>query len=191
MSRALPPASLTASRIARKKWQLIPQTAPSSLLSDDNSSVDLSEDSDVVNGARPGTPLLHRRHPPTSPTPEYHSAHREAITKRFPDGWNPPKKISREAMEGMKQLHNVDSATFSTAVLADRFRVSPEAVRRILKSRWDPSPEKKSKILQKEKARKQEMALSSPRARERAETIDVERAKRMARSRGSQGFDLN
>lgn len=91
----------------------------------------------------------------------------------------------------MKQLHNVDSATFSTAVLADRFRVSPEAVRRILKSRWDPSPEKKSKILQKEKARKQEMALSSPRARERAETIDVERAKRMARSRGSQGFDLN
>ena len=94
-------------------------------------------------------------------------------------------------MEGMKQLHNVDSATFSTAVLADRFRVSPEAVRRILKSRWEPSVEKKSKILQKEKARRAETAASSPRARERAETIDVERAKRMARSRGSQGFDLN
>ncbi|KZS96339.1 hypothetical protein SISNIDRAFT_400471, partial [Sistotremastrum niveocremeum HHB9708] len=65
--------------------------------------------------------------------------HREAMKKRFPDGWNPPKKLSREAMEGLRVLHQHDPTQFSTAVLAAKFAISPEAVTRILKSKWQPS----------------------------------------------------
>ncbi|EJC99210.1 uncharacterized protein FOMMEDRAFT_34509, partial [Fomitiporia mediterranea MF3/22] len=67
--------------------------------------------------------------------------HRELMKKRFPEGWNPPRKLSREAMEGVRALHQHDPKTFSTPVLAERFRISPEAVRRILKSKWTPSKE--------------------------------------------------
>ncbi|KDQ07344.1 hypothetical protein BOTBODRAFT_90414, partial [Botryobasidium botryosum FD-172 SS1] len=66
-------------------------------------------------------------------------AHRIKMKKLYPDGWNPPKKLSREAMDGLRTLHAHDPVTFSTPVLAEKFKVSPEAVARILKSRWRPS----------------------------------------------------
>jgi hypothetical protein len=42
-------------------------------------------------------------------------------------------------MEGIRSLHEQDAEKYSTAVLADHFQVSPEAIRRILKSKWRPS----------------------------------------------------
>lgn len=39
-------------------------------------------------------------------------------------------------MEGVRQLHKSDPLKFTTPVLADHFKVSAEAVRRILKSKW-------------------------------------------------------
>ncbi|KAJ6588755.1 hypothetical protein B0H19DRAFT_893515, partial [Mycena capillaripes] len=70
------------------------------------------------------------------------TAHRAALKSAFPGGWDPPRKLSREAMDGLRQLHRVDPERFTTPVLAERFRVSPEAVRRILKSRWAPPADK-------------------------------------------------
>jgi hypothetical protein len=93
-------------------------------------------------------------------------------------------------MEGLKQLHTLDSATFSVPVLADKFRVSPEAVRRILKSRWEPTKEKKVKILEREKARREEITLSSSRMKERVETMSLKQDKRWTRSPNSHTFDL-
>ncbi|EDR08216.1 uncharacterized protein LACBIDRAFT_148118, partial [Laccaria bicolor S238N-H82] len=69
-------------------------------------------------------------------------AHRETIRKEFPGGWSPPRKLSREAMDGLRQLHHHDPEKFTTPLLAEKFRISPEAVRRILKSKWEPSREK-------------------------------------------------
>ena len=51
-------------------------------------------------------------------------------------GWNPLKKLSPEAMEGVRALHAKDPVEFSTPKLAERFEISPEAIRRILKSSW-------------------------------------------------------
>ncbi|KAJ4474190.1 hypothetical protein C8R41DRAFT_740844, partial [Lentinula lateritia] len=68
--------------------------------------------------------------------------HREVIREEFPDGWNPPRKLSREAMEGLRQLYHLDKTKFTTPVLAEKFKISPEAVRRILKSRWEQPKEK-------------------------------------------------
>ncbi|KDQ58615.1 hypothetical protein JAAARDRAFT_104693, partial [Jaapia argillacea MUCL 33604] len=69
-------------------------------------------------------------------------AHRTTMKKTFPQGWAPPRKLSREAMDGLRALHYHDPEQFTTPVLAEKFRVSPEAVRRILRSKWEPSKEK-------------------------------------------------
>lgn len=82
--------------------------------------------------------------------------HRQAMKGRFPDGWDPPRKISREAMDGLRTLHAHDPVTFSTPILAEKFRISPEAVRRILKSKWVPKKDEKAKLMEKERRRKQE-----------------------------------
>lgn len=71
--------------------------------------------------------------------PESWQIQKEALQKKFKDGWNPPKKLSPDAIEGVRQLHAVAPAQFTTPVLAERFKVSPEVIRRILKSKWRPT----------------------------------------------------
>ena len=61
---------------------------------------------------------------------------KNGLREKFPEGWNPRKKLSPDAMEGIRALHEQDSVKYSTPVLAEQFRVSPEAIRRILKSKW-------------------------------------------------------
>ncbi|RHZ71957.1 Required for respiratory growth protein 9 mitochondrial [Aspergillus turcosus] len=70
---------------------------------------------------------------------------KEALKKKFKEGWNPPKKLSPDALEGIRHLHAVAPDRFTTPVLAEQFQVSPEAIRRILKSKWRPSPEEMEK----------------------------------------------
>ncbi|KAK5661476.1 hypothetical protein OQA88_11378 [Cercophora sp. LCS_1] len=64
-----------------------------------------------------------------------------ALKEKFPDGWQPKKKLSPDAVTGIKALHAQFPETYTTEVLANKFEVSPEAIRRILKSKWTPSPE--------------------------------------------------
>ncbi|OGM45455.1 mitochondrion organization and biogenesis protein [Aspergillus bombycis] len=64
---------------------------------------------------------------------------KDALKKKFKDGWNPSKKLSPDALEGIRHLHAVAPDKFTTPVLAEQFQVSPEAIRRILKSKWRPS----------------------------------------------------
>jgi len=61
---------------------------------------------------------------------------KNALREKFAEGWNPRKKLSPDAMEGIRGLHEQDSVKYSTPVLAEQFKVSPEAIRRILKSKW-------------------------------------------------------
>jgi hypothetical protein len=55
--------------------------------------------------------------------------------------WNPRKKLSPDTMEGIRHLHSTEPTKFTTPILAQHFKVSPEAIRRILKSKWQPSDE--------------------------------------------------
>lgn len=64
---------------------------------------------------------------------------KDALKAKFKDGWNPQKKLSPDAVDGIRQLHALKPNDFTTPVLADQFKISPEAVRRILKSRWRPT----------------------------------------------------
>jgi hypothetical protein len=55
------------------------------------------------------------------------------------EAWNPRKKLSPDTMEGIRHLHRTTPDRFTTPVLANHFEVSPEAMRRILKGKWQPS----------------------------------------------------
>ncbi|CAN8103589.1 unnamed protein product [Discula destructiva] len=62
---------------------------------------------------------------------------KEALKKKFPEGWQPRRKLSPDALSGIRALHQQFPDTYTTAVLANKFEVSPEAIRRILKSKWE------------------------------------------------------
>ena len=65
---------------------------------------------------------------------------KRALKEKFGEqGWMPRKRLSPDALEGIRTLHAQYPETYSTPVLAERFKVSPEAIRRILKSKWRPS----------------------------------------------------
>lgn len=110
----------------------------------------------------------------TSPVPMQYLRHRQAMKEAFPDGWSPQRKLSREAMDGLRTLHKHDPETFTTSVLSNRFKISPEAVRRILKSNWMP-----------DEKRKNEMALKEMKMREtwREKRREEERARKLAKNR--------
>lgn len=73
------------------------------------------------------------------------------MKESFPDGWAPPRKLSREAMDGLRTLHAHDPEQFNLRMLSDKFKISPEAVRRILKSRWAPDEERRGEMMLKER----------------------------------------
>ncbi|KAH6618516.1 required for respiratory growth protein 9, mitochondrial [Boeremia exigua] len=69
-------------------------------------------------------------------------AEKEAMKKKLNgEAWNPRKKLSPDTMEGIRHLNQSQPEKFTTPVLADHFKVSSEAIRRILKSKWRPSDE--------------------------------------------------
>ncbi|KAI5303703.1 Required for respiratory growth protein 9 mitochondrial [Ascosphaera pollenicola] len=78
--------------------------------------------------------------PPKKKMPDW-KTHREALKRKFPEGWQPRKKVSPDTMELIRAMHHADPVTYSTPNLADEFKMSPEAVRRILKSHWRPTAE--------------------------------------------------
>ena len=56
----------------------------------------------------------------------------------------------------MRALHRFDPEAFSTPLLAARFKISPEAVRRILKSRWEPDEKREKEMAERDEKRKKE-----------------------------------
>jgi hypothetical protein len=104
--------------------------------------------------------------PVFDPTPSRWAQHRASMKTKFPEGWAPPHKLSRAAMDGLRALHAHDPDTFSTPVLADKFRISPEAVRRILRGKWQPTQEQRARLLERERRYRQDH-IRSKRAMER------------------------
>lgn len=51
--------------------------------------------------------------------------------------WDPKKKLSPAAREGIKALHK-NHPEYTTEKLSQLFKISPEVVRRVLKSNWEP-----------------------------------------------------
>ncbi len=66
---------------------------------------------------------------------------KETLEKKFPEGWAPRKRLSPDALAGIRAIHQQFPDQYTVPVLAQKFEISPEAVRRILKSKWRPSEE--------------------------------------------------
>ena len=173
---------------ARDKWHLGGAPRPKSILEDDDAVIDLSEDNEIVNGANPNRPPPHLRRQSGKPTPLQHKAHRETMRKSFPEGWAPPRKLSREAMDAVRQLHHLDPKKFNTPMIADKFKISPEAVRRILKSKWEPTVERRAALAVKERKRKEEIILER-RRREFDETQNLRALRKALRNKDDHDWD--
>ncbi|EED83102.1 predicted protein [Postia placenta Mad-698-R] len=157
----------TVSGLTRRTWRTGSHPAPQSV-HDDVRAADADAGADT--GAAP--PLRRTAH--KVPTPHAHKAHRTTLKKAFPDGWAPPRRLSREAMDGLRAMHAADPEMFATPVLAERFRISPEAVRRILKSRWEPTREQRVRIAERERRAKEEW-IQERRMEEREQQMEIER----------------
>ncbi|KAG6033220.1 hypothetical protein E4U19_006785 [Claviceps sp. Clav32 group G5] len=72
---------------------------------------------------------------------EHWKIQKEALKEKFPDGWAPRKRLSPDALAGIRALNAQFPDVYTTKTLADKFKVSPEAIRRVLKSKWQPSAE--------------------------------------------------
>ncbi|ODQ68385.1 hypothetical protein NADFUDRAFT_6369, partial [Nadsonia fulvescens var. elongata DSM 6958] len=68
--------------------------------------------------------------------------------------WNPTKKVSRDTMDLIRLLKQSNPGLKSSEI-ADRFRISPESVRRILKSKWVPNETEASNISDRWKRRRE------------------------------------
>ena len=113
------------------------------------------------------TPLSYSRPRPVEAPPHHPPQwllQRQALQNKFPEGWAPPKRLSREAISLVKLLQQSDPARYTTPILAEKFRISPEAVRRILKSKFELPADSQEK---REAQRKLDKA-------KRAEQDDVE-----------------
>ncbi|KAF2678668.1 hypothetical protein K458DRAFT_316534 [Lentithecium fluviatile CBS 122367] len=76
--------------------------------------------------------------------------HKEKVKEKLGgEAWNPRKKLSPDAMEGIRHLNQTQPDRFTTPVLAQHFKVSPEAIRRILKSKWRPTDEEAEQRLRR------------------------------------------
>jgi len=73
-------------------------------------------------------------------------------------------------MDGLRSLHAHDPDTFTTPVLADKFHISPEAVRRILRGKWQPTQEQRARLLDREKRQRQDRIRSRSAAERSGET---------------------
>ncbi|TQS36445.1 hypothetical protein Golomagni_03106 [Golovinomyces magnicellulatus] len=82
--------------------------------------------------------------PKTSPKEPW-MIEKERIKEKYPNGYRPLKKLSPDAMDGIRALHAQMPEQFTTARLALEFKISPEAIRRILKSKWRPNTDEAQK----------------------------------------------
>ena len=75
---------------------------------------------------------------------------KNALRRKFGgEGWQPRKRLSPDALEGIRALHAQHPEKYSTPVLAEQFKISPEAIRRILRSKWKPNEEEQADRLRR------------------------------------------
>lgn len=87
--------------------------------------------------------------PTAKPRPAW-AVQKAALAAKFPEGWKPIRRLSPDAMDGIRALHAQMPDVYTTATLANQFRVSPEAIRRILRSKWRPkTPEEEARRLER------------------------------------------
>ncbi|EED15490.1 mitochondrion organization and biogenesis protein, putative [Talaromyces stipitatus ATCC 10500] len=107
---------------------------------------------------------------------------KEALQNKFQEGWHPRKKLPPDSLDTIRHLYATKPDVWTTPVLAEQFKVSPEAIRRILKSKWQPSEEERQRREERwaERYRKiyshmEELGLRKPKGEWTAKVSDARR----------------
>ena len=103
-----------------------------------------------LGATTPNTKLQH--HVATTPhrNIELWRIQKAALERKFGlRGWDPLKKLSPEALDGIRVLHAKHPNIYTSPKLANLFKVPAESIRRILKSSWQPSPEEAEERFQR------------------------------------------
>jgi hypothetical protein len=80
----------------------------------------------------------------TPPPREHWQIDKDALREKFPDGWAPRKRLSPDALAGIRALHAQMPQEYTTSALAATFDVSAEDIRRILRSKWAPNSDEET-----------------------------------------------
>lgn len=146
-----------------RKWNLIDESNEE----DASSTTNKSDPTGIFTNDGPNVPSNWRRIKTLPPWKRQMFALREKFHDK--GGWNPSKKLSREAMDGIRSIKD-SNPELSSGDIASYFKISPEAVRRILRSKWRPSPSEQANISerwerrgQRLKEQKQETEKKQPR----------------------------
>ncbi|KAK3686641.1 Required for respiratory growth protein 9 mitochondrial [Vermiconidia calcicola] len=104
----------------------------------------IRSDKDKKAGAKGNADSKFNRADSTRPQkklkPENWQVQKAALEEKFGEsGWQPRKRLSPDTLEGIRALHSSDPASYNTATLSEHFKITPEAIRRILKAKWRPS----------------------------------------------------
>ncbi|KAH9908137.1 hypothetical protein F4778DRAFT_464780 [Xylariomycetidae sp. FL2044] len=94
----------------------------------------------IIKPDKPRRDELHH-----TPPKEDWQIQKHALKEKFPEGWMPRKRLSPDALDGIRALHQQYPEAYTTQVLAQKFEVTPEAIRRILKSKWTPTADEEIK----------------------------------------------
>lgn len=78
----------------------------------------------------------------------------ESIRKRYGE-WNPTHRLSRQQIQDIRNIKD-KMPHMKTIELSNHFKISPEAIRRILKSNWIPSETEEERIRLRGEKRKEE-----------------------------------
>ncbi|KAI0687676.1 hypothetical protein BC835DRAFT_392084 [Cytidiella melzeri] len=167
---------------AVRNWR-VTSPAPISLVSDaiEQQQQPMHKPTRASPGSSPGASRV--------PTPPQHRLHKEKIKTQFPDGWSPPRKLSRQAMDGMRAMHAQHPELFTTPVLAEKFKISPEAVRRVLKSKWEPTKAQRERLLQREERERREH-IRQRKLEEVKAQLEVQGARTVAKRRQNDTLTL-
>jgi hypothetical protein len=99
-----------------------------------------------------------------------------AIKQRYGQ-WNPTKRLSRKQMDDVRSFLE-QAPHLRTVDLAHYFKVSPEAIRRILASKWVPKESEEDEVLSRDNRRKE---------RNKHNNVATELDLHLARTRLAQG----
>ncbi|CAK9439509.1 uncharacterized protein LODBEIA_P36090 [Lodderomyces beijingensis] len=126
------------------------------------------------------TKIEPRNNPSTTspPSNEPFWIKRERKLKSKHQQWSPHRKLSRTEMIKLKEMRE-NFPEYRTIDLADFFHISPEAVRRILHSKWVPNDRDEDRLMERWGRRKQE------------KQAQLEEARRAAGNAGGGGGEKN
>ncbi|KAK6457313.1 required for respiratory growth protein 9, mitochondrial [Scheffersomyces xylosifermentans] len=102
-----------------------------------------------------------------------------SIRKRY-GAWNPTRKLSRQQMQDIRSIKE-QMPTLKTIDLANMFSISPESIRRILNSKWQPTENEEKLLVERAQRRKLE-------SKQRRDEVAKELKDEMKRLRQGKSF---